>query len=173
MHCRHKRGGEAARTETSRALRLACNDIGNLLPRYSTATDVIAERFPLSWVSLPGLSVDVDDRAPPDLAGHEAAGGRYDVFQTDLHRRPFEVRFGQQQSEPIPGLDSFGLRACHAVDAEKRDTAEDERSDAGREIETLSHAARGHRAVRPDAGAHIGQRIAADRVDRRDPAFLL
>jgi hypothetical protein len=58
----------------------------------------LPERLPVSCVSLLVLSVDVDDSPSPDLAAHEAAGGGYDVFQTDLHRRPLEIRFGQQRS---------------------------------------------------------------------------
>ena len=98
---------------------------------------------------------------------------RHHVAQADLRRRLFEVRVGKERREPLPCFDPLRFGPGHAVDAQECDAAENERCNGGRQIEALGNAARRHRAISFEAGADVGQRMAADGVDGRCPSLLL
>ncbi len=65
-----------------------------------------------------------------------------------------------------------GFLRHHAVDAEKRDAAQDERRDGGRQIHALRKTAGGDRAAVFGHRQDVRERVRADAVDARDPAFL-
>ena len=64
-------------------------------------------------------------------------------------------------------------RRHHAVDAGERHAAQDERHHRRRQVEALGEAAGGDDAAVARLRERVGERVAADRVDRRRPALLL
>ncbi len=86
------------------------------------------------------------------------------------HRRQFAgVEFAR---EPPPCRDATRLCAHHAVDAQQRHAAQNERRDARRQIHALREAAGCHRAFGLRLRQHVGQRVRADRINRHGPALL-
>src|SRR5690606_3531852 len=66
-----------------------------------------------------------------------------------------------------------GAAYHHAVDTAQGYAAQNERSDGRRQIHALRHPARRDDAVITHAGTDVAQRVAANGINRRDPALFL
>ena len=118
-------------------------------------------------------AVDVDDGPSLQLAVEQRARGVDRLRQADLARHLVEPRADDVAGDQLPGAGPGRVVDVDAVDAVERDAAQDERHHRRREVAALGQAAGGDGAVPAGRGADVGERVAADRIDRAGPALAL
>src|SRR5262245_32811938 len=118
-------------------------------------------------------AVHVYDDPPANLPRNDVRGGLERVGESDDGADALELSDVEVARETLPrGLTHFARRH-HAVDAEQRHAAQDERCDARRKIHALRETARGDETAVLRLRARVYECVAAHRIDDGGPALLL
>src|SRR6266513_1194719 len=119
------------------------------------------------------LLANVDDQTATHLACDDLWGPHDRVGETDSCANHFQLRRVQIAGEPGPRLTAQGLVCVDALNSSQRDAAQDERSHAPREIDSLRQTTGRYYGVVLALRACVGERVTADRIDDAPPALTL
>src|SRR6185312_9766023 len=126
-----------------------------------------------SRVPLRHLPSRIDDYPPPHAASQDAIGAGGKVGETCL-AHPVGIGAGRKQrGQSIPGSNPRRVWLHHAVDAEQRYAAQDERQHAPREINAPGIADGCYRTAPPKLFQQLGQHRSTDTVDGARPLLLV